>query len=124
MQGPAPLRMEEEYDISSMGAKRHTPQIQIVPVRQSMSWCLENNARVSSRNFILGGKLTDHVALRPWRGEGRPHNYNILGGGGGGGGGVSWVSLGGKLSCLGGGGGGGGELLLHSPPPPPPQMKP
>ena len=36
--------------------------------------------RVSSRNFILGGKLTDHVAVRPRRGEGRLHNYNILGG--------------------------------------------
>ena len=59
-------------------------------------------ARVSSRNFILGGKLTDHVAVRPPRGEGRLHNYNYwqyLGGGGGGGGG------GGELSCLGGGGG-------------------
>ena len=36
--------------------------------------------RVSSRNFILGapgGKLTDHVAVRPQRGEGRLH---ILGG--------------------------------------------
>ena len=37
-----------------------------------------------------GGKLTDHVAVRPRRGEGRHHNYgNILGGG-------SWVSLGGS----------------------------
>ena len=36
--------------------------------------------RVSSRNFILGGggKLTDHMAIRPRRGEGRLHNYNIL----------------------------------------------
>ena len=25
--------------------------------------------RVSSRNFILGGELTDHVAVRPRRGE-------------------------------------------------------
>ena len=39
----------------------------------------------------------DHVAVRPRRGEGRLHNYNILGGRGGGG---SWVSL---------GGGGGGS---------------
>ena len=68
-----------------------------------------------------GGKLTDHVALRPWQGEGRLHNYNIFGeGGGGGGGGVgsvwggSWVSLGGKLSCL------GGKLPPPPPPPPPP----
>ena len=58
--------------------------------------------RVSSRNFILGrgggggGKLTDHVAVRPRRGEGRLY----LGGGGGGGG--SWASF-----FLGGGGGGG-----------------
>ena len=39
----------------------------------------------------------DHVAVRPWLGEGRLHNYNYwqyLGGGGGGGG--SWVSLGGS----------------------------
>ena len=50
--------------------------------------------RVSSRNFILGGKLTDDVAVRPRRGEGRLHIGNILGGGGGGGG-ESWVSLGG-----------------------------
>ena len=35
----------------------------------------------------------NHVAVRPRRGEGRLHNYNILGG--------SWVSL--------GGGGGGGR---------------
>ena len=29
-------------------------------------------SRVSSRNFILveGGELTDHMAIRPWRGEG------------------------------------------------------
>ena len=50
-----------------------------------------------------GGKLTDHVAIRPRRGEGRLHNYNywqyLGGGGGGGGGGVGSV----------GGGGGGGE---------------
>ena len=26
-------------------------------------------SRVSTRNFILGGKLTNHVALRPRRGE-------------------------------------------------------
>ena len=41
--------------------------------------------RVSSRNFILGGgggKLTDHVAVRLWRGEGRLHNYNYWGRGG------------------------------------------
>ena len=44
-----------------------------------------------------GGKLTDHVAIRPRRGEGRLHNY----------GGGSWVSLGG-----GGGGGGRGKLPL------------
>ena len=39
-----------------------------------------NVYRVSSRNLILGGKLTDHVVLRPWRGEGRLHNYYYLGG--------------------------------------------
>ena len=53
--------------------------------------------RVSSRNFMLGEKLTDHVAVRPRGGEGIG---NILGG---------------KLSCL-GGGGGGGELPLRPPP--------
>ena len=31
--------------------------------------------------------------------------------------GGSWVSLGGKLSCLGGGGGGGGKKLPLRPPP-------
>ena len=56
-------------------------------------------SRVSSRNFILGRKLTDHVAVRPPRGEGRLHNYR---GGGGGEVGSVW---GRKLSCLGGGGG-------------------
>ena len=66
--------------------------------------------RVSSRNFILGGKLTDHMAVRPQRGEGRLY-YNILGGklgqfGGGGGGGGGRR----KLSCL------GGKLPLHPPP--------
>ena len=35
------------------------------------------------------------MAIRPRQGEGRLHNYNILGGG-------SWVRFGGKLSCLGG----------------------
>ena len=29
----------------------------------------------------------DHVAVRPWQGEDRLHNYNYRGGGGGGGGG-------------------------------------
>ena len=51
-----------------------------------------------------GGELTDYVAVRSRRGEGRLHNYNILGRGGGGGeeeGGSVWE----KLSCLGGGGG-------------------
>ena len=52
--------------------------------------------RVSSSNFILGGKLTDHVVIRPWRGEGRLHIYSIGNvlwgpGGGGGGGGVGSV---------------------------------
>ena len=53
--------------------------------------------------FHLGGKLTDHVAVRPRRGEGRLHNYNILGGGGGG----SCVSLGGggEVELFGGVGG-------------------
>ena len=37
---------------------------------ESLEWRILD--RVSSRNFILGGKLTDHVAVRPWRGEGRP----------------------------------------------------
>ena len=60
---------------------------------------------VLSRNFILGGKLTDHVAVYGTS-EGRVDFIiiiigNILGGGGGGGGG-SWVSL--------GGGGRGGEV--------------
>ena len=51
---------------------------------------LLNICRVSSRNFILGGKLTDH-------GEGRVDFIgNILGGG--------------ELGQFGGGGGGGGEL--------------
>ena len=62
-------------------------------------------------------KLTDPMALRPRRGEGRLHSYNYwqyLEGGGGGG---SWVSLGGG----GGGevelfGGGGGKLPLRPPP--------
>ena len=35
--------------------------------------------RVSSGNFILGGKLTDHVAIISLRrGEGRLHNYILL----------------------------------------------
>ena len=48
----------------------------------------ESPFRVSSSNFILGGKLTDHVihvAIRPWRGEGKLLIYsigNVLGGGG------------------------------------------
>ena len=45
-----------------------------------------------------GVKLTDHAAVRPWRGEGRLLNYNYwqyLGGGGGGGEVRSW-SLGGS----------------------------
>ena len=48
-----------------------------------------------------GGKLTDHVAIRPRRGEGRLHIYNIgnvLGGRGGGGGGGG---EGGKLGQFG-----------------------
>ena len=59
--------------------------------------------RVSSKN-LGGGKLTDHVAIWPRQGEGRLHNYNILGGGGGGGGEVELF------------GGGGGKA---SPAPPP-----
>ena len=59
----------------------------------------------------MGGKLTDHMAVRPR--QGRVDFVNILGrklgqfgGGGGGGGGVDvW-----------GGGGGGGELPLRPPP--------
>ena len=44
-----------------------------------------------------GGELTDHMTVRPRRGEGRLHNYgNILGGGGGGGGEVEL--LGGEAS--------------------------
>ena len=42
--------------------------------------------RVSSRNFILGGKLANHMAIWPQQWEGRFHNYNYwqyLGGGGG-----------------------------------------
>ena len=92
-----------------------------------------NSARINSSSLLTGlciimitfrgssilGKLTDHVAVRPRRGEGRLHNYNYwqyLAWGGGGG---SWVSLGGgggELSCLGGGGGGGGKLPLRPPP--------
>ena len=67
---------------------------------ESLEWRILD--RVSSRNFILGGgggKLTDHVAVRPWRGEGRPYNKHILGG-----------KLG-QFFCFFGGGGGGGELL-------------
>ena len=62
-------------------------------------------SRVSSRNFILGGggggKLTDHVSLRPRRGEGRLHIYNILGG---------------KLGQFGGGGGSWGSFPCAPPP--------
>ena len=54
----------------------------------------------------LGGKLTDHMAIRPQRGEGRLHNNNILGG--------KLGQFGGKLSCL------GGEASPAPPPPPPP----
>ena len=43
----------------------------------SLTAIKDNTRRVSSRNFILGGKLTDHVAVRP---RYRLHNYNILGG--------------------------------------------
>ena len=66
--------------------------------------------RVSSRNFILGGKLTDHVAVKPWRGEDRLHNYNYcqyLGGGGGGG---KLGQFGGEVELFGGGG------PSHAPP--------
>ena len=48
--------------------------------------------RVSSRNFISGGEAHGSRAVWPRRGEGRLHNYNILGG---------------KLGQFGGGGGGG-----------------
>ena len=72
----------------------------------------QSKGRVSSRNFILGGggggKLTDHVAVRPRREEGRLHNYNYWQ--------ISWGGgeVGsGKLSCL---GRGGGELPLRPPP--------
>ena len=65
----------------------------------------ESPFRVSSSNFILGGggggKLTDHVAIRPRRGEGRLHIYNIgnvLGGRGEFG--SVWER--GELSCSGG----------------------
>ena len=47
--------------------------------------------RVSSRNFILGGKLTDHVVVKPQRGEGRVHNYNY------------WQYLGGEVGSVWGG---------------------
>ena len=49
-------------------------------------------------NYILGGKLTDHVAIRSRRGEGRLHNYiigNILGGKLG----QFWGKLGGSFPC-------------------------
>ena len=54
-----------------------------------------HTCRVSSGNFILEGKLTDHVAYS--HGEGRVDSIiiiigNILGGGNSG----SWVSLGGS----------------------------
>ena len=74
---------------------------------ESLEWRILD--RVSSRNFILGGKLTDHVAERPWRGEGRPCNY-----------GISW----GEVGSVWGGGGvellGGGGASPATPPPPPP----
>ena len=69
-------------------------------ILQVVDW--DTCVRVSSRNFILGGKITNHVAVRSRQREGRLHNYNILGG--------SWVSLGEKLSCL------GGKLPLRPPP--------
>ena len=78
---------------------------------ESLEWRILD--RVSSRNFILGGKLTDHVAERPWRGEGRPCNY-----------GISWGEVGSVWGGRGGEGGwscwGEGELPLRPPPPPPP----
>ena len=49
-----------------------------------------------------GGELADHVVVRPWRGEGRLHIYNILRG--------KLGQFGGKLSCF------GGKLLLSPPP--------
>ena len=63
---------------------------------ESLEWSILD--RDSFRNFILGGggggggggKLMDHVAVRPWREEGRPNYWQYLGeevGGGGGGGG-------------------------------------
>ena len=73
----------------------------------------QSKGRVSSRNFILGGgKLTDHVAVRPRREEGRLHNYNywqISWGGGGG----SWGLFRGEVELF---GEGKGELLLRPPP--------
>ena len=57
----------------------------------------ESQARVSSRNFILGGKLTDHVAIWPRRGKNRLHNYNIWGGGGG----VKLGQFGGEVELFG-----------------------
>ena len=91
MQGPAPLRMEGEYDILHGRKAPHSPN----PNRNSTRYL-----GISS----WGGKLTDHMTLRPWRGEGRPHNYNILGGGGR------------KLGQFGGGGGGGGSFPCAPPP--------
>ena len=49
----------------------------------------------------MGEKLTDHVAIRPRRGEGL-HNWQYLGG--------KLGQLGGKVEVF--GGGGGGELPL------------
>ena len=61
------------------------------------------------------------MAVRPWRGEGRPYNYGISwgeagsvfgrGGGGGGGGGLSCNHIAVSPFWKGGGGGGGVELL-------------
>ena len=64
---------------------------------ESLEWRILD--RVSSRNFILGGEAHRSLAVRPWRGEGRPYNY-----------GISW----GEVELL-GGGGRGGELPLRSP---------
>ena len=49
----------------------------------------------------------DDVAIRPWRGEGRLHNYNILGG--------KLGQFGGEVELFGGGGGGGGGSFSCTP---------
>ena len=92
--------------LTPSGRKRQTPvALQVIGLFiqkggthttsiRSGSWQVGSHLGISS--WGRGRELTDHVALRPWRGDGSW--------------GGSWVNLGGKLSCL------GEKLPLRSPP--------